>query len=66
MTVLSRPTRLVRGKELPADLEVRRDSMVEPQEVALFEAGGVLGTCTRPTLSRPTECACLNEYSTST
>jgi glycyl-tRNA synthetase len=37
-TVLGRPTKLVRGKELPADLEVRRESLVAPEEVALFDA----------------------------
>ena len=38
MTVLARPTRLVRGKELPADLEVRRESLKDPEEVALYDA----------------------------
>ena len=38
MTVLARPTRLVRGKELPADLEVKKESLVDAEEVALYEA----------------------------
>ena len=38
MTVLARPTKLVRGKDLPEDLEVKRESLVEPAEVALFDA----------------------------
>jgi glycyl-tRNA synthetase len=38
MTVLARPTRLVRGKELPDDLEVKKESLVEAEEVALYEA----------------------------
>lgn len=41
-TVLGRPTKLVQGKELPDDLEVRVESLVEPEEVALYEVGPVL------------------------
>ena len=38
MAVLARPTKLVRGKELPEDLEVRRDALVDAEEVALYDA----------------------------
>jgi glycyl-tRNA synthetase len=38
MGVLARPTKLVRGKELPEDLEVKRDSLVDAEEVALYDA----------------------------
>ena len=38
MAVLARPTKLVRGKELPEDLEVKRDSLVDVEEVALYDA----------------------------
>ena len=38
VTVLGRPTKLVRGKELPEDLDVREESLVEPEEKALYEA----------------------------
>ena len=38
LLVLGRPTKLVRGKELPDDLEVKRESLVEPEEIALYEA----------------------------
>ena len=35
---MGRPTKLVRGKELPDDLEVKKESLVEPEEIALYEA----------------------------
>ena len=38
MTVLARPTKLVRGKEMPDDLEVKKESLMDAEEVALYEA----------------------------
>ena len=38
MTVLARPTKLVRGKEMPDDLEVKKTSLMDAEEVALYEA----------------------------
>ena len=38
IAVLARPTRLVRGKELPEDLEVKRESFAEEEETALWDA----------------------------